>query len=292
MLTPVEPPPGRAAPTTMPEPTGHRPPWWRGIGGHVVLAVAGLASAFPVYWMYATSVKPSEDVLDRRLVPASVTLDNYAHVLASLPFGSMLVGTFLMAAAVAAGTVLTSVLAAYALARWDFPAKRLIMLLIVCTWLVPVQATMLPNYVLISQLGLLETLTAVVLPQLVTAVAVLLLFQHVSAFPRELFDAATMDGRSPFGTLVSVLLPNIRPAIAAVTILAFIGAWNEYFWPTMVLRRSDDLIQVGIRSFLTSEGNDWGALMAASGLACLPVFALYFALQRQVVDAFVRSGLR
>ncbi|MBC3194493.1 carbohydrate ABC transporter permease [Pseudonocardia sp. C8] len=276
----------------MPEPTGHRPPWWRGIGGHVVLAVAGLASAFPVYWMYATSVKPSEDVLDRRLVPASVTLDNYAHVLASLPFGSMLVGTFLMAAAVAAGTVLTSVLAAYALARWDFPAKRLIMLLIVCTWLVPVQATMLPNYVLISQLGLLETLTAVVLPQLVTAVAVLLLFQHVSAFPRELFDAATMDGRSPFGTLVSVLLPNIRPAIAAVTILAFIGAWNEYFWPTMVLRRSDDLIQVGIRSFLTSEGNDWGALMAASGLACLPVFALYFALQRQVVDAFVRSGLR
>ncbi|MHA6630414.1 carbohydrate ABC transporter permease [Pseudonocardia sichuanensis] len=299
MLTLVEPsrppaptaPPVRDAPATRAGRTD-RGPWWRCIGGHLVLAVAGVASAFPVYWMYATSLKPAEDVLDQRLVPDAVTLDNYAYVLANLPFGSMMLGTFTMAAAVAVGTVLTAVLAAFALARWDFPLKRIIMLLVVCTWLVPVQATMLPNYVLISQLGLLGTVTAVVVPQVVSAVSVLMLFQHINSFPRELFDAATMDGRSPFNTLVTVLLPNLRPAIAAVSILAFISAWNEYFWPTMVLRGGDQLIQVGVRAFLTSEGNDWGAMMAASGLACLPVFALYIALQRQVVDAFVRSGLR
>ncbi|MBM9468868.1 carbohydrate ABC transporter permease [Nakamurella leprariae] len=269
-----------------------RPSWWRGIGGHVVLAVVGVLSAFPVYWMYATSVKPAQDVLDQSLVPTSFTFDNYSHVLATLPFGGMMLGTFVMAAAVAIGTVVTAVLASFALARWEFPSKRIIMLLIVCTWLVPAQATMLPNYVLISQLGLLETISAVVVPQVVSAVSVLMLFQHISAFPKELFDAATMDGRSAFNQLWTVLLPNLRPSIAAVAILAFISAWNEYFWPTMVMRQTDQLIQVGIRSFLTSEGNDWGALMAAAGLACLPVFALYLALQRQVVDAFVRSGLR
>jgi ABC-type glycerol-3-phosphate transport system permease component len=265
---------------------------WSTLTGHVVLAVIGLACVFPIYWMYATSVRPAGDVFDQSLIPGAFSLDNYRHVIDMIPLGKMMAGTLGMAVAVALGTVLTSLLAAYAFARWDFPGKRLVFFLVVATWLVPAQATMLPNYVLISQLGWLNTVTAVVVPQLVSATSVLLLFQHISSFPRELLDAARIDGRSGWNTLWTVLVPNLRPALAAVVVLSFISAWNEYFWPTVVMRQTDSLIQVGIRSFLTSEGNDWGALMAASGLACLPVFAIYLVLQRQVIDAFVRSGLR
>ena len=264
----------------------------RGLAGHLLLGLIGLACVFPIYWMYATSVRPAGDVFDQSLIPDGFSLDNYRHVIDVLPLGSMMSGTLGMAVAVAVGTVLTSLLAAYGFARWDFPGKRLLFLLVVCTWLVPAQATMLPNYVLISQLGWLNTVTAVVVPQLVSATSVLLLFQHISAFPRELLDAARIDGRSAWNALWTVVVPNLRPALAAVAVLAFISAWNEYFWPTVVMRQTDSLIQVGIRSFLTSEGNDWGAMMAASGLACLPVFAVYLVLQRQVIDAFVRSGLR
>ncbi|WP_233507979.1 hypothetical protein [Spongiactinospora gelatinilytica] len=87
-------------------------------------------------------------------------------------------------------------------------------------------------------------------------------------------------------------MPNLRPALAALAILMFVNAWNEYFWPALVLRRADSVVQVGIRAFLGAEGDDWGALMAAAGLTCLPIFVVYVLLQRQVLDAFVRSGLR
>jgi multiple sugar transport system permease protein len=159
-------------------------------------------------------------------------------------------------------------------------------------WLVPFQVTMLPNYLLLSQLGLLNTLAGVIVPNLCSALAVLLLRQHMAGFPKELLDAARLDGRSSWGTLWTVVVPNLRPALASLAILLFISAWNDYFWPALVLPRAGSVIQLGIRGFLTEEGQNWGAVMAAAGLACLPIFALYLALQRHVVSAFVRSGLR
>jgi ABC-type glycerol-3-phosphate transport system permease component len=160
------------------------------------------------------------------------------------------------------------------------------------TWLVPFQVTMLPNYVLLFQLGLLNTLAGVVIPNLCSALGVLMLRQHLDGFPKELLEASKMDGRSSWTTLWTVVVPNLRPALAALAILLFVNAWNEYFWPAMVLQRSNAVVQLGLRSFMGTEGNDWGPLMAVAGLACLPVFALYLVLQRHIVNAFVRSGLK
>jgi sn-glycerol 3-phosphate transport system permease protein len=260
--------------------------------GHIVLAVLALFSIFPVYWIFVTAFRAPEDALSQSPFVWPVSFDNFAYVWDTIPIAGMIANTFGMSLVLAVAQLLVAVFAAYGFANWEFRGKKLLFLLFIGSWLVPFQVTMIPNYVLISQLGLLNTIAGVVVPNLCSAFAVLLMRQHMQSFPRDLIDASHMDGRSSWGTLWLVVLPNMKPALAALGIMLFISAWNEYLWPSLILQNSDALIQVGIRSFLGAEGNNWGAVMAASGLACIPIFLIYIFLQRYVVDAFIRSGLK
>jgi len=260
--------------------------------GHVVLAVLAVFSIFPVYWMFATALRAPENALDQTLLPWPLSVENFAYVWDTIPIAGMLLNTFGMALILAVAQLLIAVLAAYGFAMWDFVGQKVLMFLFIGSWLVPFQVTMIPNYVLVSQMGLLGTVGGVVIPQLAGAFAVLLMVQHMRAFPRELIEASQLDGRSSWSTLWTVVVPNMKPALAALGIMAFISAWNEYLWPSLIMRQGDALIQVGVRSFLTAEGDNWGATMAAAGLACVPVLLIYVFLQRYVVDAFVRSGLK
>jgi ABC-type glycerol-3-phosphate transport system permease component len=264
----------------------------RSAAGHVTLGALGLACVFPIYWLYATSLRAPGDVYSLAPVPWPLSLASYDYAFGVLDVGGLLLNTTLMAAAIALGQLVTGLLAGYAFAAWDFRGKALCYLVFVATWLVPFQVTMLPNYVLLSQIGALNTIVGVVLPSLCSALAVILLRQHMESFPRELIEAARMDGRGSWATLWTVVVPNLRPALAALGILLFVNAWNEYFWPALVLQRSNAVLQLGLRSFMGTEGNDWGPLMATAGVACLPVLVLYLLLQRQITDGFVRSGLR
>ena len=260
--------------------------------GHIILVVLAVFSIFPVYWMFATALRAPENALDQTLLPWPPSFENFAYVWNTIPIAGMLLNTFGMALTLAVAQLLIAVLAAYGFAMWDFAGKKALMFLFIGSWLVPFQVTMIPNYVLVSQLGLLGTVGGVVIPQLAGAFAVLLMVQHMRAFPRELIEASQLDGRSSWATLWSVVIPNMKPALAALGIMAFISVWNEYLWPALIMRQGDALIQVGVRSFLTAEGDNWGATMAAAGLACVPVLLIYVFLQRYVVDAFVRSGLK
>jgi ABC-type glycerol-3-phosphate transport system permease component len=290
--------PGPARPALPPEPDAAEEPALTGRSrvrtmlGHVTLAALSLFCVFPVYWMYASALRRPGDVLNQALVPWPLSVGSFQSAFDALPIGSLVLNTLLVALFTATGQLLVCLFAGYAFAAWKFRGQSLLFLLFVGTWLVPFQVTMIPNYVLLNQLGLLNTLAGVVVPTLCSSFAVILLRQHMQAFPRELLDAARMDGRSSWGTLWTVVVPNLRAALASLAILLFISAWNEYFWPALVLQRANSVLQLGIRGFVTSDSNNWGALMAASGLACLPIFAIYLLLRRHVVDAFIRSGLR
>ncbi len=259
---------------------------------HVLLIALAIVSIFPIYWMFVTAFRPSSDALSTNPLPGPLSLENFQYVLKTIPIAGMLANTFGMALTLAVSQLLVAILASYGFARWDFVGKKALYLLFVGSWLVPFQVTMIPNYLLVSQMGLLNTVTGVVIPQLCSAFAVMMLRQHLEAFPKDLLDASQMDGRSSWRALWEVVVPNLRPALAALGIMLFISAWNEYLWPSLIMQKSDALIQVGIRGFLGAEGNNWGAIMAASSLACLPIFLIYIFLQRYVVDAFVRSGLK
>jgi ABC-type glycerol-3-phosphate transport system permease component len=264
------------------------------LASHAVLGLLSLISVFPVYWLLLTSVRHPNDVLSNRLWPSSFTLDNYTTVWGTIPIGRMLLNTFQMAAMQTAGQLLTALLAAYAFSRWTFVGHRILFLAFVATWLIPFQVTMIPNYVLIADLGWLNSILGVVVPQLTAAFAVILLRQHLKSFPSELIDAARIDGASSWRILWWVVVPNVRAPLAALAILLFVSAWNEYFWPLLVLNDLDtSVVQIGLQMYLDQEaGDQWGPLMAAAGIATLPILALYLLLQRHVIEAFVRSGLK
>ncbi|WOP19514.1 carbohydrate ABC transporter permease [Raineyella sp. LH-20] len=263
------------------------------IVGHAVLVVMAFISIFPVYWLYATSLRRPEDAILATPFPWPISVANFVHVWQQIPIGNMLVHTFGMALAVSVCQLLVAIFAAYGFAMWEFPGKNVLFLLFLGSWLVPFQVTMIPNYVLIAQWGLLGTIAGVVVPNMCSAFAVMLMRQHMQSFPRELLDAARMDGRHHWSTLWTVVMPNMRHALAALGIMLFIEAWNNYLWPALILaKQPNSLIQMGIRSFLGEAGDDWGGMMAAAGLACIPIFLIYIFLQRYIVDAFVRSGLR
>jgi sn-glycerol 3-phosphate transport system permease protein len=256
-----------------------------------------LVTVFPVLWAVLTSLKPANEIFSLDLVTRHASLANYVEVYASIPFLRIMLNTIEVAVVLTVLTVILSVGASYALVFWTFRGKTLTFILFAGSLLIPFQVTMIPNYLMVARLGWLNSLPGLIVPQLGGTIGVglgvFLLRQHFMNFPRELCDAAHIDGAGAIRLLWSVILPNLRPALAALSILVFLQAWNEYFWPLLVTKKSEDsMIQVGLQLFLQAEGNAWGPLMAAATMSMLPVFVLYFAAQRQIMEAFVRSGVR
>lgn len=261
--------------------------------GHLLMVLLSIFCLFPVYWMVATSLRAPNAIFETSLWPTAMSLENYQYALDAIPIIRMLANTLLVSVAVTVIQLLTGLLAAYAFARWRFPFDKLVYAAVALTWLVPFQVVMIPNYLLVAQMGLLDSVTALILPHFASALAVLLLAQTMRSFPKEVLEAARMDGARSWRILWEVITPNLRGTIASLAILIFISTWNEYFWPLLLSRTAENsVVQIGIQMFMTSEGNQWGPLMAASTLASLPVLVIYIVLQRQVIQSFMKSGIR
>lgn len=264
-----------------------------GWSAHAVMIPLAFVSVFPIWWMFVTSLRAPNEIYDALPWPMAPRLDNYVYALNAIPVWRMLGNTFLFATVATVAQMFTAILAAFAFVRWRFAFDRVLYTLIAMTWLVPFQVIMIPNYVLAAQLGLINTITALILPHLASAFAILLLVQAMRSFPNEIMEAAHMDGAGHWRILWRIVVPNLRAPLAALAILLFISSWNEYFWPLLLTRSAETtVIQIGIQMFLTEEGNQWGPLMAVSTLACLPVLLIYAVLQRQVIESFVAAGLK
>lgn len=261
--------------------------------GHLVMVLLSFVCLFPVYWMLVSSLRPANMLFETSLWPSAPTLENYSYALDAIPILRMLVNTLVFAAVSTVLQLLTGILAAYGFARWQFRGDKLVYTAVALTWLVPFQVVMIPNYLLVAQMGLLDNIMALILPNLASALAILLLAQAMRGFPKEVVEAARMDGAGHWRILWEVLVPNLRGTVASLAILIFISTWNEYFWPLLLSRTAENsVVQIGIQMFMTAEGNQWGPLMAASTLASLPVLLIYIVLQRQVVQSFMKSGIR
>ncbi|MHA6298003.1 carbohydrate ABC transporter permease [Devosia sp. CAU 1758] len=261
--------------------------------GHLVMVLLSIVCLFPVYWMVATSLRPANAIFETSIWPTTMSLENYTYALDSIPILRMLINTLVVSVLTTVVQLATGLLAAYAFARWTFRFDKLVYTAVALTWLVPFQVVMIPNYLLIAQMGLLDTIAALILPNFASALAILLLAQAMRSFPKEVVEAARMDGARSWRILWEVMTPNLRGTIASLAILIFISTWNEYFWPLLLTRTAENsVIQIGIQMFMTSEGNQWGPLMAASTLASLPVLVIYIVLQRQVIQSFMKSGIR
>ncbi|MCJ9673595.1 MULTISPECIES: carbohydrate ABC transporter permease [unclassified Neorhizobium] len=260
---------------------------------HAVMVVLSFLSIFPIYWMIVTSLRPENEIFSTSLWPSNPSIENYVFVLTRIPMIGMLVNTTIVSAATALLQVVTGLFAAYALVRWRMRLSGVIHGLIALSWLVPFQVTMIPNYVLASRLGLLDTLTGLIVPNAAHAFAILLLYNAMRSFPTEILEAACIDGARSWKILWQIVVPNMGAPIASLSIIAFISAWNEYFWPLLLSRKPENsVVQIGLQMFMTQEGNLWGPLMAAAALASLPILIIYLVLQRHVIESFMKSGIR
>lgn len=263
------------------------------VRGHALLILLSALSVLPLYWMVVTALRAPNEIFSTVPWPENPTLENLELILTRMPFLRMLANTFWVASLTTVAQLFTALLAAYAFARWRNRLTQALLALLTVSWLIPAQVVMVPGYLIVTRLDMLDTLAALILPHLASAFAIIMLYQALRAFPVELVEAAIIDGAGHWHILWRVVVPNVRPALASVAILSFIASWNDYFWPLLVTRSQESAVmQIGLQMFFTQEGNLWGPLMAAATMASLPILLVYGVLQKQIVDSFLRSGLK
>lgn len=263
---------------------------------HAILALAVLTSFVPLIWMFGLSLKPPQTVFANPLnpVPASPTLGNYLQVFNKTDIVRQFFNSVIFAAGVTFGQILIAVPAAYALGRMSFRGANFLFGAFLLTLPVPFVVFYVPNYLLVSGLGLLDTFPGLILPQVASAYGIFLLRQHFKAFPQSVIDAARVDGASEWGIIWRVVLPANRAAVVALAVFVFITTWNEYVWPLLVARNPKMYIMtVGVAQFASGEGGtQWGNIMAAAALATLPTLLAYLFIRKQILSVLLEGAVK
>ncbi len=261
-----------------------------------LLLLASLAVLLPMIYQFGLSLKPTGTLFAQPLWPLVIppSLEHYRYVLERVPYLHYLVNTLVFAGGVTLGQLLLAVLAAYAFAYRHFPGQAFLFALILVSLMVPFVVTYLPNYLLLGQLGLLNTLPGLILPMLTPGYAVFLLRQHFKSFPREILGAARVDGASERQILWRILVPANRSVLSALGIFLFITAWNQFIWPMLVANRPEVyVLTVAVQRFAGGEGmTNWGAMMAMATLATLPALFLYLLFRRAILETLSEGAVR
>lgn len=249
---------------------------------HLFLGVGLLVVLVPFMWMITTSLKSPGAVHQAPyLVPVEFQWRNYVEAWRADDFFRFYVNTAVMAAAIVAGQVLFSSAAGYAFARLEFPGRTVLFWMVLATLMIPVYVTIIPSYLIVRWLGWLDTFPALIVPRLVSAFGIFLMRQYYLSIPRELEEAALVDGASRIRTWWSIALPMSMPALATLGIFSFLFAWNDFLWPLLVTTSPDmRTVQLGLATFSGRYGTRWTLLAAGSVMATVPAILAYLVGQR------------
>ncbi len=263
----------------------------------IVMWTLALLFAMPFVWLVVSSLKREIDVfrLPVRWIPDPLTWSNYEEVWTGrYPLTRYIGNSLLVATARVLGELLTASLAAYAFARLKFRGRDVVFILYIATLIIPYQMLLVPRFILYRQLGIYDTLWALILPGIFTVFGTFLLRQFFLTIPQDLIDAARMDGASELGIWWRIVLPLSKPALASLAILAFVWSWNDYETPLVMLTTEEKFtIPLGLTRYFDEAGGFSAALISAGAVSSLiPIFVVFLALQRQFIQALTRSGLK
>ena len=263
-----------------------------------VALVAGgaLAVFFPFFWMAVTSLKTVPEIqrVPLQILPDQWTnLTNYREVFQRQPFGRFLLNSALIASISALSSLVVSSLAGYGFAKFRFPGHGMFFFAIVGILMVPFQSVVVPLYLWVNRLGLLDSYAGILAPDLVSVFGVFLMRQAIEVVPGDYIDAARIDGSSELGIFWRVILPSVTPALATLVIIKFMWTWNELFWPLVVVNSpSMKVVTMGLVSFTNIYFIEYNLVTAAAVLSVLPILAIFLICQKWVVQAVVMSGLK
>lgn len=263
------------------------------IGLFLLTAVLAILVVFPLLWMFSSAFKGPADVMNMSLIPTSPTLANFVYVFTQVPFLSYMLNSFIVAGTVTVGALLFHSMAAYALAWLRFPGRDVVFLGIFSTFLVSLPVILVPLFILVKMLGLLNSFGGLIIPALFNAFGIFLLRQFYLGIPKELGEAAILDGCNHWQVYWHLIVPLSKPILAALAVFFFLANWNSFLWPlTITNDQSLWMVQIGIANFQTQYAGSWNYIMAATTVAALPTLLLFFIFQRQLVTSIKSSGFK
>lgn len=262
---------------------------------YAVLVVALIIVVFPLMWLLSSSFKPGDEVFayPPALLPAKPSLDNFVELLTEYPFARWLANSFFVASAVTGLSLLFHSMAGYALARLDFPGRNVLFLVIMATYMLPIYAIIVPRFMVVKELGWLDSYQGLIIPSVFHAFGIFAFRQFFLGIPRELEDAALIDGASRARIFFEIVLPLSRGIFLTLGVIFFIANWDAFIWP-LIITRSEDLwvAQVGIASFKDPQVTFWEYIVAGSVLTIVPSLILFLSLQRFIVQGIKTTGIR
>ncbi len=262
----------------------------------VVLVAVGLVMVFPLFWLISTSLRPAPELLETppQLLPQHWTLDNYANAFAAAPFGTWLLNSLIFATISTLFILLTSLVGGYILAKFKFPGNNFLFILILATAIVPFEIYMLPVFLEVQALSLINTLPGLILPYVILSYGIFFMRQNVIAsVPDELLDAARIDGLSETGIMIRLVSRLLAPAISALAIFAYLQSWTAFIWPLLVLNDQNLFpVQLGLAQFNSSVSVNYAVLSAGAVVAMAPTVIAFLILRRRIIEGVTLTGFR
>ncbi|HML20226.1 MAG TPA: carbohydrate ABC transporter permease [Aggregatilinea sp.] len=261
----------------------------------LVLTVAAIVVVFPFVWMVFTSFKYESDVFSwpPRLVPTQWTTDAYRNIWSQIPFELFFRNSLIFAGGVTLISLFLDSLAAYSFSRFDYPGRDAFFILVLIALMLPFQVTFIPLYITVQKLGLLNTFGGLIIPRATNAFGIFMLRQFFSGIPRELDDAARIDGASEFYIYARIIMPLSGPALATLGIFHFMYNWNDFLWPMLITKTTEmRTLPAGLALFMGEHVIDNALLMAGATLALLPLFIAFLFAQKYFVQSIVMTGLK
>lgn len=262
----------------------------------IALVAVGLIMIFPLFWLVSTSLRPAPELLGTppTLLPQHWTLDNYANAFAAAPFGTWLINSVEFATISTLFILLTSLIAGYILAKFKFPGNNFLFILILATAIVPFEIYMLPVFLEVQSLGLINTTAGLILPYVILSYGIFFMRQNVLAsVPEELLDAARIDGLSETGIMVRLVPRLLAPAISALAIFAYLQSWTAFIWPLLVLNDQNLFpVQLGLAQFNSSVSVNYAVLSAGAVVAMAPTVVAFIILRRRIIEGVTLTGFK
>jgi multiple sugar transport system permease protein len=256
-------------------------------------ATLALITASPLVWMVSASLKEPDEIFNSTLIPKHPTLENFEYVFTQLPFVRYILNTFFVAGAITVLALLFHSMAGYAFARLRFPGRETIFMIIFSTFLVSLQVIIVPLFILVQKMGMVNSYAGLIIPVTFNAFGIFLLRQFYLGIPLDLQEAAIIDGASYWGIYWNIMLPLSRPILSALAVFFFLANWNAFLWPLTITTNQDLwLVQLGIASFQGQYSAAWNYIMAASVVVAMPTLILFFVFQRQLVESIKTTGIK
>ena len=262
---------------------------------HLFLIPLSLLMLSPLVWMAITSIETPDESrhFPPTLIPSGIDWHNYTGAVSSAPFGSWYVNSLIVSTVVVVSNLVLCSLAAYAFARLRFFGSNVLFVLLLATLMVPFQVVLIPTFLIVRHLGLIDSISALIAPNLASAFGIFMLRQFFRTLPIELEEAARIDGCSRLGVLVKIVLPLSGPALSTLALITLLWTWNDFLWPLVAINTEDHMtLQLGLSTFQGAHQTKWTVLMAGNMLALLPMVAAFVLTQKSFVRSIAGSGLK